>query len=567
MQDEEVFKRRFGRLGKIDYRKGLTERKRNISIYSSTKIGLFGIEKIFGMEKMMNGKIQLPEAFEERMRSLLGTEYEAFRLSYEQDRYYGLRYNPLKTTVEEFTDKMPFSLEKISWAEEGFYYDPDGQPGKHVLHEAGAYYIQEPSAMAVVEILDPKPGEKILDLCAAPGGKSTQIAGRMQGQGLLVSNEIIPNRAKILAQNIERMGIKNCVVCNEPPDRMAMFFPAFFDRIVVDAPCSGEGMFRKDDTAVSEWSPDQVRMCAKRQHMILEEAAGMLKPGGRLVYSTCTFAPDENEGAVSRFLKEHTDFSIEQVPCDPSFSGGRPNWTEDPAKGLEHTMRLFPHKLKGEGHYIAVLRKAGTFMQESADNIQQQDQECYVLKKQKDKEAKVRNSARDGKIQNSWGGDNRIRENRTGHNNRNEKKSQGRSGISIEETVVDFLHTELGLDKDWISRQGGSLQMFGEQIYLIPAQMIPLKGLKVVRPGLHLATDKKNRLEPSHALALTLRPQETERRRELTKEEAEQYLHGESLACGTEKGWILLTYAGYPIGFGKASGGQMKNHYPKGLRK
>lgn len=483
----------------------------------------------------MSEKIQLPEAFEERMQSLLGTEYEAFRLSYEQDRYYGLRCNPLKITVEEFTDKMPFSLQKISWAEEGFYYDADEQPGRHVLHEAGAYYIQEPSAMAVVEILDPKPGEKILDLCAAPGGKSTQIAGRMQGQGLLVSNEIIPNRAKILAQNIERMGIKNCVVCNEPPDRMAMFFPAFFDRIVVDAPCSGEGMFRKDDTAVFEWSPDQVRMCAKRQHMILEEAAGMLKPGGRLVYSTCTFAPDENEGAVSRFLKEHPDFSIEQVPCDPSFSGGRPDWTDDPAKGLEYTMRLFPHKLKGEGHYIAVLRKAGTLLQEAV---------CRT---------------RDNKTR-----DNKAKDNKTKDNGRL-KDNKGR--YNMEETAADFLHTELGLDKDWISRQGGVLQMFGEQIYLIPAQMIPLKGLKVVRPGLHLATDKKTRLEPSHALALALCPQETERVRELTKEEAQRYLHGESLACGTEKGWTLLTYSGYPIGFGKASGGQMKNHYPKGLRK
>lgn len=463
----------------------------------------------------MSEKIQLPEPFEERMRSLLGTEYEAFRQSYEQDRFYGLRHNPLKAAGEKFTDRMPFTLDKVSWAKEGWYYDADEQPGRHVLHEAGAYYIQEPSAMAVAEILDPQPGETILDLCAAPGGKSTHIAGRMQGQGLLVSNEIIPNRAKILAQNIERMGIKNCVVCNETPERMAMFFPAFFDRIVVDAPCSGEGMFRKDDTAISEWSPEQVRMCAERQYMILEQAAGMLRPGGRLVYSTCTFAPDENEGVISRFLHEHADFSIEKVPCDPSFSEGRPDWTDDPAAGLEHTMRLFPHKLKGEGHYIAVLRKEGMLLRESTGCIRMQNREFCVLAK----------------------------------------------------TVDSFLHTELGLNKDWISRQGGILQMFGEQIYLIPAQMIPLKGLKVVRPGLHLATDKKNRLEPSHALALALRPQETERRRELTKEEAERYLHGESLVCGGEKGWILLTYLDYPVGFGKASGGQMKNHYPKGLRK
>lgn len=461
----------------------------------------------------MSEKIQLPRAFEERMENLLGTEYKAFLQSYEQNRYYGLRYNPLKTNADEFLQTMPFTLEKISWAKEGYYYDPKEQPGRHVLHEAGAYYIQEPSAMAVVEILDPQPGEVILDLCAAPGGKSTQIAGRMQGKGLLVSNEIIPNRAKILAQNIERMGIKNCVVCNEPPDRMAMFFPAFFDRIVVDAPCSGEGMFRKDNTAIAEWSPEHVQMCAERQRMILEKAAGMLKPGGMLVYSTCTFAPDENEGVISSFLREHTEFSIEKAPCDPLFAKGRPEWTEKPAVGLEYTMRLFPHQLKGEGHYIAVLRKR--------------------IKSEKKNKAYT-NRSKDGKIK---------------------------------EMTEQFLRTELGLPEDWIDSQEGNVQLFGEQIYIVPGQMIPMRGLKVVRPGLHLATDRKNRLEPAHALALALSHQEMKQRRELTLEEAERYLHGESLGCGEERGWILLSYSGYPLGFGKASGGQIKNHYPKGLRK
>lgn len=479
----------------------------------------------------MSDRIQLPEAFEKRMQGLLGAEYEPFRQSYEQDRYYGLRYNPLKTTEEAFQEMMPFTLEKVSWAKEGYYYDAKEQPGRHVLHEVGAYYIQEPSAMAVVEIMDPKPGEVILDLCAAPGGKSTQIAGRLQGRGLLVSNEIIPGRAKILSQNIERMGIRNCVVCNETPDRMEMFFPAFFDRIVVDAPCSGEGMFRKDDTAISEWSPEHVQMCAERQLTILEAAAGMLKPGGMLVYSTCTFAPAENEGVISRFVREHTDFSIEKVLCDPAFCEGRPEWAEEPAVGLEYTMRLFPHRLKGEGHYIAALRKAGTLLKEAERTMRPHQ----------------RYSAQDT----------------SGKKGRGKQQNDCR----MEETVNSFLHAELGLCEDWLDSQGGTLQLFGEQLYLVPAQMIPLKGLKVVRPGLHLATDKKNRLEPAHALALALQPRETERQRGLTLEETEKYLHGESLLCDEEKGWILLTYLGYPVGFGKASGGQIKNHYPKGLRK
>lgn len=479
----------------------------------------------------MSNRIQLPEAFEKRMQELLGAEYEPFRQSYEQDRYYGLRYNPLKTTAEAFQEMMPFTLEKVSWVKEGYYYDAKEQPGRHVLHDAGAYYIQEPSAMAVVEILNPEPGEVILDLCAAPGGKSTQIAGRMQGRGLLVSNEIIPGRAKILSQNIERMGIRNCVVCNESPDRMEKFFPAFFDRIVVDAPCSGEGMFRKDDTAIAEWSPEHVQMCAERQVTILESAAGMLKPGGMLVYSTCTFAPAENEGVISRFVREHGDFTIEKVCCDPAFGAGRPEWTEEPAVGLEYTMRLFPHRLKGEGHYIAVLRKAGTLLKDAAGMLRPYQR--YA-------------------VQNESG-----------------KKGRGKQqkDCRMEEDINSFLHSELGLCEDWLDSQGGTLQMFGEQLYLVPEQMIPLKGLKVVRPGLHLATNKKNRLEPAHALALALQPQETERQRELTLEETEKYLHGESLLCDEEKGWIILTYLGYPVGFGKASGGQMKNHYPKGLRK
>ena len=200
--------------------------------------------------------IALPGAFAERMQRLLGGEYEAFAASYGQARQYGLRRNLQKSTEEEFIGVMPFPLEKISWAREGYYYDPAAQPGRHVFHEAGAYYIQEPSAMAVVEALAPKPGERILDLCAAPGGKSTQIAGRMQGQGLLVSNEIIGDRARVLSQNVERMGVSNCVVCNEKPERIASLFPAFFDRVLVDAPCSGEGMFRKEEAARKEWSPE-----------------------------------------------------------------------------------------------------------------------------------------------------------------------------------------------------------------------------------------------------------------------------------------------------------------------
>ena len=252
---------------------------------------------------MTDERERLPEAFTEKMRRLLGSEYDAFAASYGQGRQYGLRRNLLKGTEQDFIRVMPFPLEKISWAREGYYYDAANQPGRHVLHEAGAYYIQEPSAMAAVEALDPAPGERILDLCAAPGGKTTQIAGRMEGQGLLVANEVIGERARILSQNVERMGISNCVVCSEKPERMETLFPGFFDRILVDAPCSGEGMFRKEEEARDEWSPEAVRMCADRQAMILNEAAKMLKPGGVLVYSTCTFPRRRTRGRSALFCK------------------------------------------------------------------------------------------------------------------------------------------------------------------------------------------------------------------------------------------------------------------------
>ncbi|MCM1121273.1 MAG: RsmB/NOP family class I SAM-dependent RNA methyltransferase [Eubacterium sp.] len=492
----------------------------------------------------MGEKMELPQAFRERMERLLGAEYKDFIESYDRDRYYGLRRNPLKASEAEFIAKMPFVLETVGWAKEGYYYQPSEQPGRHVLHEAGAYYIQEPSAMAVVECLDPKPGERILDLCAAPGGKSTQIAGRMSGRGLLVSNEIIQSRAKILSQNIERMGIRNCVVCNETPERMAAFFPGFFDRIVVDAPCSGEGMFRKEDTAVAEWSEEHVAMCAARQKGILAEAAIMLKPGGRLVYSTCTFAHEENEGVISDFLKRHEDFAVEKVACDDSFLSGRPDWTKDAVEGLEHTMRLMPHRLRGEGHYIAVMRRQGG---ESGLGIEMTEEGTSSLRRaERQSESAVWNKK---------------------YRAVKRQPTANKTQATATDRIQTFLTEELGLPGDWLARQHGRLQTFGDQIYLVPDEMIPMDGMKVVRAGLHLATDRKNRLEPAHALAMALSMEETSRQMPLTKEEAERYIHGETLPCEGMKGWTLLTYMGYPLGFGKAAGGQMKNHYPKGLRK
>jgi len=283
----------------------------------------------------------LPEAFLARMKNQLGEEYEEFLRSLERPRAVALRFNPLKGE----RPGMDFVCQPVPWEPEGFYYDPEARPGLHVYHEAGVYYLQEASAMAPVALLDPQPGENVCDLCAAPGGKTTQIAGRMGGRGFLLCNEINPKRAKILSRNIERMAVSNALVTNEHPANLAKKYPGFFDRVLVDAPCSGEGMFRKEEAAVTDWSQETVEMCARRQAEILHSAAALVRPGGRLVYSTCTFAPEEDEGAVAAFLESHPEFRPEPVEA-PWF-----------VPGENGSHRMWPHKLLGEGHFAAVFTK------------------------------------------------------------------------------------------------------------------------------------------------------------------------------------------------------------------
>lgn len=460
----------------------------------------------------------LPSEFTKRMQKMLGEDYPDFLKSYEKQNYQSLRMNPLKGNREDFSKKAPFTLSPVEWEKNGFYYEREDAPGRHPWHEAGVYYIQEASAMAPVVYLDPEPGEQILDLCAAPGGKSTQIGAAMQGKGLLVCNEIHPARAKILSENVERMGIRNALVTSESLDRLAAYFPEFFDRILVDAPCSGEGMFRKNGEACREWSPENVALCARRQDEILEYAAQMLRNGGRMVYSTCTFAPAEDEGSISRFLAGHPEFTIEEVSRFPGMETGCPAWAGDTEEGkantgLENTIRLWPHRLAGEGHYLAILKKSGS-------------------------------------VPEGWHG---------------RSRSGLQPGISAKEytayTAFERENLKAGLT--------GTFFMFGDQLYLGPESMPALRGLKVLRPGLHLGTMKKNRFEPSHALALALRPGEVKRTWELSADfrKAGDWIAGLTLGGEGEKGWYLMTVDGYSLGWGKLAGGVMKNHYPKGLRK
>ncbi len=441
----------------------------------------------------------LPEKFLQRMKTMLGDEYEPFLASYDKEKYQALRINTLKASKEDFTANSPFTLTKVPWAENGFYYQAEDQPGKHPYHEAGVYYIQEPSAMLPAELLEAKPGEKILDLCAAPGGKSTQIAAAMEGDGILICNEIHPARAKILSENVERLGIVNAMVTNETPQRISGIFRDYFDRIMVDAPCSGEGMFRKNEEACEQWSEENVQMCADRQDEILSCAAMMVRPGGRIVYSTCTFATLEDEGSVERFLERHEDFR------------------------LIKDLRLWPHKIDGEGHYAAVLEREG----EVAPGY----------------DCRSRNGVETG----IPGGKNQL----------------------MKECGDYFAFAEEFLKTDAYGPGKGTFLKFGDQLYFCPKDMPSTKGMKVLRPGLHLGTVKKNRFEPSHALALALKAEDVSYHYELRADsgEARDYLNGLTFAAEGAKGWYLITVDGFSIGWGKLAGGVMKNHYPKGLRK
>ena len=394
----------------------------------------------------------LPEAFLQRMEAQLGSEYPAFLESLERPRAVALRFNPMKGE----RPVLPFAGAPVPWEPEGFYYDPETRPGLHVYHEAGVYYLQEASAMAPVALLDPKPGERVCDLCAAPGGKTTQIAGRMLGRGFLVCNEINPKRAKILSRNIERMGVANALVTNEHPETLASRFPGFFDRVLVDAPCSGEGMFRKEEAAVTDWSQETVQMCARRQREILDSAARLVRPGGRLVYSTCTFAPEEDEETVAAFLEAHPEFTLEPVEA-PWF-----------VPGENASYRMWPHKLLGEGHFAAVLRKT---QGESGEAPACPGEKCPK----------------------AW----------------------------------ESFAKELD-----ITLPEGKAVSFGQSLYWAPMELPELNRLKVLRPGLELGTERKGRFEPAHALALWLKTCAVAESFPPESPEMKTYLHGDVVPSG-----------------------------------
>lgn len=478
---------------------------------------------------MMN----LPIEFEKKMKAFLGDEWDDFLYSYDNNRFQALRFNTLKVQSQEERMRILKVLgissdKRVSWANEAYYFDENVRPGKHPYHEMGLYYIQEPSAMSAAALLAPKPGMRVLDLCAAPGGKSTQLATYLGDSGLLVSNEINTQRSRILSQNIERMGIKNAIVTNEDSFVLASHFPGFFNAIQVDAPCSGEGMFRKLPEAIEQWSMENVAICAARQKEILDNAAVMLKPGGTIVYSTCTFSKEENENVIEYFLERHPDFTLEEME------------------------RFWPHKVDGEGHFVAKLVRRGSVNELGADYDVCEDS-C--------------NKVEDTGLK----ADRKTKKNKNSKNRKNETKpALTKENMKL---LTEFLDETISEDMAaWI--KNSRLVMFGEQLYRLPDMEVDIKGLKVQRAGLHIGEFKKQRFEPSHSLALALKLSEAKNVVKLTWDDPQTtgFFNGQSVMLSDEqtaeckKGWALVCVDGYPAGWGKVNGAQVKNHYPKGLR-
>ncbi len=460
--------------------------------------------------------MELPEEFTQQMQVLLGEEYSDYLACFDEPRYYGLRVNTKKISVEDFVKISPFPIEPIPWISNGFYYDgAQISPAKHPYYYAGLYYLQEPSAMTPANRLPISPGDKVLDICAAPGGKATELGAKLNGSGLLAANDISNSRARGLLKNLEVFGIDNTIILCQEPGKLESYFPSYFDKILIDAPCSGEGMFRKEPKMVGAYRQHGPAYYANLQKSIIREAAVLLKPGGLMMYSTCTFNLQEDEQIIADFLETNPEFSV--VPISPyeGFSPGRPDLIDvDPS--LCETVRIYPHRMRGEGHYLALLRKKEEGKKMTADHT---------------------GKPSDGQIR------------------------------ALPEELKDFLS---GISRTFdpnriLIREG--------KVYYMPEGLPELKGLRLLRTGLFLGELKTRRFEPSQALAMSLTSAEFDQILLLSSDDERviKYLKGETIDAGgiygtSGRGWVLICVDGFPLGFGKVSGGIIKNKYLRGWR-
>ncbi|MDO5156342.1 MAG: RsmB/NOP family class I SAM-dependent RNA methyltransferase [Eubacteriales bacterium] len=458
--------------------------------------------------------MDLPIAFEQKMREMLGADYDKYLASFDKEAYQGLRVNTAKLSVEQFLSMSPYELKQVDWCKNGFYYEKHEKPAKHPYYFAGLYYIQEPSAMTTASLLPVEKGDVVLDLCAAPGGKSTELAAKLDGTGLLITNDISNSRAKALLKNIEVFGVGNALVTSEPPNVLANRFPAFFDKILIDAPCSGEGMFRKQSNMTKAWENNGVDLFVGLQRSILKEAVTMLKPGGMIIYSTCTFSKEENEQSIEYLLSLDNSLELVELPLIKGFDKGHPEWGLEHNEALTKCRRLWPHCIEGEGHFVAMVQKR-------EDNVLNANVAPYVFSKEKlSKEA---------------------------------------------EEFITSLRYPFDLKRMDVQK---------ERVYYIPEQMPFVKGLRILRCGLYMGDMKKNRFEPSQSLAMFLKKEHFPNVLDLSVEDDRviKYLKGETISLTSEEedvlkdGICLICVDGFSLGFGKLNRGTMKNKYLPGWR-
>jgi 16S rRNA C967 or C1407 C5-methylase (RsmB/RsmF family)/NOL1/NOP2/fmu family ribosome biogenesis protein len=470
----------------------------------------------------------LPDGFVARMRELLGPEAEAFLASYRRPAERAVRANPLKLDPAALPPLLGIAPEPVPWCREAFFLPGGIRVGGTVAHAAGLCYVQEPSALAVGEALDVRPGLRVLDLAAAPGGKTTLVAGRLGRQGVVVANELQRGRVPALADNLDRWGSWRTMLCGESVARLAGRLPGVFDRVLLDAPCSGEGLFRRNPAAAAQWRPGHVRGSAERQRGLLADAARLVRPGGVLVYSTCTFAPEENEGQVAGFLRAQPGWEVLAIPRHQGFAPGRPDWCPGGPPELARTVRLWPHRLRGEGHFVAKLGRPGGPGRAGGELAP------------RDRGPRRRGVADRGVV--------------------DLRSSTGRRGRG---PVLDAWRA---FAADTLDADLAVVAVAGERAYGIPDEELAGADLRFVRPGVLLGRARPGRFEPAHALAMAAGPAMVRRSRRLDDAEVEAWLRGEALAGGGPPGWTLVTAGDWPLGWGREAGGTLKNHFPKGLR-
>jgi 16S rRNA C967 or C1407 C5-methylase (RsmB/RsmF family)/NOL1/NOP2/fmu family ribosome biogenesis protein len=496
----------------------------------------------------------LPGAFEARMRELLGPEAPAFLDSYRRAAHRAVRANPGKLDPAALPGLLGIPPDPVPWCPEAWFLPEGVRVGDTLAHAAGLCYVQEPSALAVGEALDVRPGQRVLDLAAAPGGKATQVAGRLGGHGVVVANEVQRSRVQALADNLDRWGSARTVLAGEAVARLAAALPGEFDRVLLDAPCSGEGLFRRNPAAAAQWRPGHVSGSAERQRGLLADAARLVRPGGALVYSTCTFAPEENEQQVATFLAANPGWELLPLPMHPGFAPGRPEWAPGGPPELSRTVRLWPHRLRGEGHFIAKLTRPPAApadqgsLPASPENqgslpASPEDQGNLPFPRERGNLPPRSRGPRRGKV-----------------------ADRNREGVGSSTGPREVLEAWRGFAAETLEDAPPEVTVVGERVYSVPDPGLAGAGVRLVRPGLLLGRVRPGRFEPAHALAMAVEVGTPRRTREVEDQEAAAFVRGETLVTGRATGWTVVTWNGWPLGWGRAAGGTLKNHYPKGLR-